>query len=485
MKNRITFRLVKYFSIVIIVFSIIVGLIFLKVFKRQIIETHKTDLINKADEISAELSELKALGEEGVCIEDCVYGLRHDKYDSYLYYISDIASTHVWIINDEREIIARGRQEMTPEQYNKLPPNAEEIISGALNGKKVLKTGVGKDDKVPTVTIGQPIIDDNGKIIGMVLLHNHIYEMKQAEINSLKALILSMGIGIILISVLAVYFSIKFTNPLKKMKDVSLILAEGNYNIKTEIKEKDEIGELAHSLDILADKLNDASKESERLEKMRQEFISNISHELRTPITVMRGSLEALSNGIIKNEDKVNDYYKEMLAESIFLQTLVNDLLELTKLQSVDFKIDSAELNFCDVAEDVIRSVRRMAEGKNILINYASDVKVLRINGDYVRLRQMLIIILDNAIKFSKEGQDIEVKLDNSKISITNSGNPIPEKDIPFIFNRFFKSSEEVNNNGSGLGLSICKEIVDRHKMSISVESNVKYTTFTIRFGKA
>ncbi|MBV1756828.1 MAG: HAMP domain-containing histidine kinase, partial [Dethiosulfatibacter sp.] len=234
-------------------------------------------------------------------------------------------------------------------------------------------------------------------------------------------------------------------------------------------------------------KLNTASKESAQLEQMRKDYISSISHELRTPVTVLRGSLEALCDGVVNEPEKVENYHKEMLSESIHLERMVNDLLELSRLQNPDYVIEKSELNLPEVVEDAVRSIRHIAEDMQIKIVYETPEIAFRVIGDYGRLRQMFLIVLDNAVKFSDESQQVEVTLASEKqlchVSIANYGTGIAEEDMPHIFDRFYKSDDEKNRKGTGLGLAIAKHIADRHGISINVESQqngITKFTFTI-----
>lgn len=212
------------------------------------------------------------------------------------------------------------------------------------------------------------------------------------------------------------------------------------------------------------------------MEKLRQDFIVNISHELRTPVTVIRGSLEALRDGVIPDET-VPEYYNTLFNESVHLQRLVNDLLELSRLQNIDFDIRKEPLNLADVLEEVRRSMENVAKKKNIKIRLNLDIPGYAMDGDYVRLRQMLINLMDNAIKFSPEDSEILLRLwkedDFIKMSVKDFGQGMNEEQINHIFDRFYK--QDLNNpNGVGLGLSIVHEIARRHDFQLTVKAKEK-----------
>ncbi|MCI6582667.1 MAG: HAMP domain-containing histidine kinase [Oscillospiraceae bacterium] len=217
------------------------------------------------------------------------------------------------------------------------------------------------------------------------------------------------------------------------------------------------------------------------------DFISNVAHELRTPVAVLRGSLEALCDGVIYEKEQVEQYHRQMLSESIYLQRLVTDLLELSRLNSSSFEIIREPVNLSDVVCDVCRSISRIAVQKNIAIIRESDNSVYIVNGDYARLRQMLIVILDNAVKFTPEGGTVTVNQhkDSGKyiITVSDTGCGIAEDEIENIFCRFHRLMSDANRNGSGLGLPIAREIALRHDASIDVKSRLgKGTSFIFTF---
>jgi signal transduction histidine kinase len=283
---------------------------------------------------------------------------------------------------------------------------------------------------------------------------------------------------LLIASLLSVALSFSFTKPLGKMNLAAIKLADGDYTVKTDIYQKDEIGTLAENMDILSERLYQASKESENLEKLRCDFVANISHELRTPITVIRGSLEALNDGVVTEEKQIREYYSQMLSESKHLQRLVSDLLDLSRLQNMDFRLEMAEVSLCDILSDVIRSAKTLANDKNINILFENKAERCSVFGDYGRLRQMIMIIMDNAVKFSPQNGNIYMNLQQNEaltLSIRDEGPGIPEEDLPYIFERFYKTKSIENKTGTGLGLAIAKQIACRHNIIIEVLSTPQH----------
>lgn len=262
------------------------------------------------------------------------------------------------------------------------------------------------------------------------------------------------------------------------MKTAALQISAGDYNTRTSVHQNDEIGELAVALDGMAVKLDAAWQKSKQLEKLRRDFVSNISHELRTPVTVIRGSLEALCDGVVTQPQMVEEYHRQMLSESTYLERLVNDLLDLARLQNPDFPMEMQEVDLQEIVEDAMHGIRRLAKNKKIEIHFACIEDHCKGFGDYGRLRQLLLILLDNAVKFSPEGGTVEVTLagkQNAKtLSVRDEGPGISPEDLPHIFERFYVRRSEQNKSGTGLGLAIAKEIADRHGITIYAQSEPK-----------
>ncbi len=256
------------------------------------------------------------------------------------------------------------------------------------------------------------------------------------------------------------------------MKNTALQLSNGDYTAKSGVNQNDEIGELANTIDLLAMRLDRASKESEKLEKLRRDFVANISHELKTPITVIRGSLEALYDKVVADPKKIEEYQIQMLKEAKFLERLVGDLLDLSKLQNTDFIIDKTDVNINDVMMDVIRSGYQLAKKKNIRIDSSLPNEFISIQGDYGRLRQMFLILMDNAIKFSFQDGVVEIKVTKDEVSIRDHGPGIDEGHLPYIFDRFYKTQGEENKSGTGLGLAIAKQIGERHSIKLTAQNH-------------
>ena len=240
---------------------------------------------------------------------------------------------------------------------------------------------------------------------------------------------------------------------------------------------------------LLENRLAEAMANAESERETSRNFVSAVAHELRTPVAVIRGSLEALCDGIICEREQVKEYHRQMLNESIYLQRLVTDLLEFSRLQSKSFSIVREPVNVSDVVSDVCRGIHRIADEKGVILERRENSPVFIVKGDYARLRQMLIVILDNAVKFTDKGGKVTVSecVEDGKLylTVTDTGIGISEDELPLIFVKFHRTITGQNRSGTGLGLAIAKEIAERHGATVSVESTPgKGSSFTFCFSE-
>jgi signal transduction histidine kinase len=476
MKNRITWKLTLYFSVVLLLFSAIIGSVFMVLFKSHTMQLQKTELQKRAETMAGTISGFASSSGSG----NGMMGSGKMGYGAYLRFLNDIAMTDVWIVDENLDLITGGP--MTQYQYSDLPQDADKVVKEVFLNRTTFSEGFSGLLNKPTLTVGTPIVS-NGKVVGALLLHSPVEGINEANSQGFLILVISMTAAFLLTLVLSGILAANFTRPLKKMKDSAMLLAAGNYTAKTEVRQRDEIGELAAAIDILSERLDLADQEREKLNQLRRDFVANISHELRTPVTVIRGSLEALCDEVVTDPEQVRSYHHQMLNESMFLQRLVNDLLDLSRLQNTDFKMEIQEISLCDVLSDAIRSAQHMAQKKNVEIQQKQEAPMCSVIGDYGRLRQMFLIILDNAVKFSPQGSTVTVTMKGNTVSIQDCGIGISPEDLPYIFDRFYKVNSEKNKSGTGLGLAIAKQIADRHNIQISICSQVNQgTEFRFQF---
>ena len=238
----------------------------------------------------------------------------------------------------------------------------------------------------------------------------------------------------------------------------------------------DELGAIVGAVGLFSD-----VTQQERLERTRREYVSNVSHELRTPLTAMRALIEPLKEGMVTREEDRQRYYDIILREVMRLSRLINDQLELSRLQSGTLAIEKSRVSLDDLIYDVCERYRTIAEEHGLALQVQDDLDRLPTvwtNAD--RVEQLLIILLDNAIKYTPEGSvAISGTWDDEKVtlSVKDTGVGIEEDELPYIFDRFYKVDKAHSGQGSGLGLSIASELLKRMGEDIWVTSEAGHGT--------
>lgn len=493
MNYKITRKLVLFIVSLLLLFSVLMSVVFARLFSEHTLEYHQEDLKIRAEAIASNLTEFlnssTSSGSMGMGgMGGMGMGMNGMKgYMPYLRGLEQVAMGNVWIVDRNASVIYESKGLEIESQ--ELPPTANEIIEKALSGSTSFSETFSDFIGIKSLTVGVPILDDDKEVIGAVLLHAPVNNIDSSILSGLNILFISAAIALVLAILLGTLFSLKFIAPIKKINKAAYKLSEGDYSTRTQVIQNDEIGDLAKTVDQLALRLDEASRESSRLEQSRRDFIASVSHELRTPVTVLRGSLEALKDGIIEDEEQKKQYQDQMFQEVLSLQRLVDDLLSLTKLQNPDFKISKELLNLSEVLSDGVDAMKLVSADKEISLSLANPYAFIPFSGDYGRLRQMFMAVLDNAIKFSPKRSSIDIEVidqaTKTVVKIRDYGIGMEEKVKAHIFDKFFQTSTSENLKGTGLGLSIVNEIALRHQVSIDVESRkAEGTVFTFTFLK-
>lgn len=527
-KSKIAAKLAAYFALAVLVFAFVMAFSFGHFFRESFIERQQKTLMRRASLVASIMGdnlERSRQREERVKTDQQKDQRTPEKATNpgellrsrrLIAYVNIITADDVWVAGKDGNIFmrthikegnvkeeiyrnVRGRVErFQGPQGRDIPPVFEstatvssltrvyqEMFRKGFKGESSVQEEFDERINETMVFATAPIYGKDGGVEGVLMLRVPVFGLRQIFMEGLEVFAGCLVLALVIALAVAWFLSVKFTKPLNKMKDTAEQLAAGDYTARSLIEQNDEIGELATTLDGMAGRLEEADRETRETEKLRKEFIANISHELRTPVTVVRGSLEALRDKVVTEPEDVERYYSTMYDETLFLQRLINDLLDLSRLQNVDFPIEKKPLNFCEVVQGAVRSARHLARDKNIALQCETDVPVYKMTGDYGRLNQMLMIFFDNALKFSPENSTVEVKMANRRLTITDHGAGIKREDLIHIFDRFYKTRGEKNKTGSGLGLAIAREIAERHTIALSILSEYgKGTTAVLELPK-
>lgn len=351
---------------------------------------------------------------------------------------------------------------------NNLAEISQESVDEVLQGNVYLSNNKQKDTYV-----GFPIKLD-GKEAAIFLQFSYENEM---IFNYLLFFIIicTLVIGSLLILIAARYLIL----PLKKLKEATDLIADGNFEVSLDVKRQDEIGELAKSFNQMAEELK-------QIEEMRQDFVSNVSHEIQSPLTSISGFAKALKNEELISDEQRPYYLDIIISESERLSRLGDNLLKLASLDSEHHPFNAERFDVIEQVRQVVVTLEPQWSRKKIeviLINQAP----MFIEGDFDLLQQVWLNIITNSIKFTPEFGEITVvavKDEELIITIKDTGMGIPEKELSHIFQRFYKTdkSRTAKEKGNGLGLVIVKKIIELHQGKIVITSELnKGTEVTIQ----
>jgi len=468
-RRSIWMRLTLLFALSLFAFSLIHGLLYNTILRRQTIQRYSKTMHQDAYAISQNLSELLAPSDyDG--LDENRFLVSEDSLAPYLAMMESLTNCNVYIVDARHDLTGYFDGVVQKLENPQLPAYLEQSIAlGFMGRTPFIQAEMNGDIKLTT---SMPVMNVNSQVLGVVLLDASLRELGYSEVPAFETLMYTLFIALIVSVLLSFFFSHWFTRPISRMERVAHELADGNYTVRTAVGLRDEIGSLAQSMDVLAQRLAEARDRDEALHRQQQQFFSTVSHELRTPVTVIRGSVEALRDGIVTAPGEVRAYYDQMLRESRWLQQLIRDLLELSRLQNMEFTLESSTFELCELLGDVAMSTRALCEGRGVKFQCEEPRNTGAFTGDYTRLRQMLLAVADNAVKFTPPGRTVRLWLDDAApvIGIANEGSGISPEEMPHIFDRF-RSTRTANGEGTGLGLAIVRETANRHGVDIRVES--------------
>jgi signal transduction histidine kinase len=264
-------------------------------------------------------------------------------------------------------------------------------------------------------------------------------------------------------------------------------IALGNFSTRSHGGRSDELGDLSQDFNRMAERLEAASLKLEQFEQRRVSFLVDVSHELRTPLTSIRGIIEGFKNQLITDSEEQRKYFAIIEKETFRLIRLINELLDLEKIQNGQFTLKSEAYNALELLEVIAESLEVLIEEKNLQIQIScpSDIEIY---GDYDRLTQIGINLIKNSIQFTEYGTiriTASMNETDTTIEITDTGRGMSKQELEFIWDRFYKSdpSRAKEKSETGLGLSIVKQLVTAHHGSIEVQSELGIgTTFRLKF---
>lgn len=422
-------------------------------YTRQYMGQVKDELIEQGGKISNAISKAYVTGEVG----NLAYEMQ---------VLEDYMGAGVLLMNDEGVIVLT-----SPGMDKTLLGQVlayEELVEGVREGNIVsLQTGSSTVFGTPMMVVGYPI--STGSLAGIFMCRSlpeielSLHEMYR---SGLVSLLLAFMVSILV----SIVTSRRMTEPMMEMNKAAKVIAGGNFEQRVEIYSEDELGQLAESFNHMAESLQNT-------ETTRRNFIANISHDLRSPLTSIQGFLTAMLDGTIPPE-RQEHYLQIVLEETQRLSRLAEGVVEMSRAQSTKIILEETEFDINELIRENGAILEPQMQEKNIVLQVSLAEKVSMVRADRDKISRVIRNLLGNAVKFSYPDGVIEIETTLSGknkilVSVQDHGAGISEEDQKYIFDRFYKADATRNQDktGTGLGLSIVREFLQAHGETIAVKS--------------
>ena len=376
-----------------------------------------------------------------------------------------ISNLKIYILNPDATMLHQGSE--TDEMS--IDDQIRQDILRVMDGETVNRmTSLGFNDEDSLAYVGLPLTYNN-QISGVILAFSPITEIQSLykEVINILGMIVIIVILIGTIAILRV--SIKISEPITVISDYAKKIGKGEDVPDVEFDRNDEIGMLANSF-------NEMKKEIAVSEQMRREIVANVSHELRTPLTSIIGFIKGILDGVIPDEDR-EKYLSIAYDEANRLKELTKDIVDVAKLESGSLELHKEKFILNDLTKEVYTEMEELVKEKNLEFILEEEAENIEIFADKARIRQVLINIINNSLKFTNKGYiKIILNKENNKsaIVIEDTGIGIQKDKISYLFDKFYTANNYGDaTTGAGLGLNIVKNIVDLHGGTINVDSTL------------
>ncbi|QKG85446.1 cell wall metabolism sensor histidine kinase WalK [Kroppenstedtia pulmonis] len=445
--HGIQYQISFYFGILIILIVIVLETLFIFSIRQYYYGNAEDDLIRQAT-VSASFYNLYApsgsLKEKGrYILENGMVDPRHT--------FEIIDWEYRVLLNAEG--LSPGHQVMTSD------------VSMAMTDQIGVWTGTSEQTKERILAVSTPL-KTGDRIVGILRFSTSIEALDRTVLN-ITWIALLVGITVILLFlVISSVLSKRIVKPIEELTRVAKTMAEGNFDTKASKYYNDEVGTLADTLNYLSDEIVKA-------DKMKNDFISSVSHELRTPLTSIKGWGDTLLTGDLDDREETKAGLSVISRETERLTRLVEDLLDFSKLQSGRFSLQLNRLDLNPLVHEIKDQFSFRKSGKSVDIEAHTTSLPLEVLGDRYRLQQVLVNLVDNAIKFSPPGGIIRIKTEQrggrAVVIVSDEGPGIPPAELKQVKEKFYKG--RTNRSGSGLGLAISEEMIQLHHGRLEIHS--------------
>lgn len=496
MRNSLQRKLLYSFMLVIVVLLLGVSFGVSLIIKEEMLANKQEELISKGSELALVIEAFQQ-----------THG-NLQNLSQFLNSREDFTDSHIWVVNPARQLISvsepRKKMMDSPpgmmrpsmgmmghgmgppgnpflEEKNMLPimKELDQVFAGQIWTKIFEHPIYGEK----MLVVGLPIHAADGSVSAAILLNTPVTALN-IFMEHIYYYIGIAGVVAFLLALLVVSWLTRgIVRPLTAMQEIAGAMARGDYSKQVKIESNDEVGNLGVALNSLAKDLAKYIEELNQVEKLRRDFVANVSHEFRTPMTIIRGYNEALMDGTISDPVLVEKYHQLIGRETLRLERLVKDLLDLSRLQSTMVSMEQEKIPLGTVVMNVASLLKQQAEQKQVKIQVDNQENLPDIYGNGDRIVQLILIVVDNALKYTPSDGTITLSTCQEKdkivVRVADTGIGIPAEDVPYIWERLYKvdKSHSPTDGGTGLGLAIGKQILELHHATATVVSELQQGT--------
>ncbi len=473
-------RIISLIVSVVVVITVVLAGICCSTIRNQQINSRLDELKKEAREIAYLAGQTTSISISGHLFSTA------QSWQKYLNWkaaeVNDEFGAYILVVNRSGQVMDNMKTISSQDSALASSLNGKELSEAlvkVLGGEEIsLRTMV---DGSPTFTVGVPFVQ-NDTVLGAVLIQTEVQYI-ESGIDTLMLQVVLFSLAVLVCAVVLTFLYVRsILKPLKQVTAAAKQMADGDFNARVEVTQgTPEVEELSRSFNTMADKISET-------ESSRREFVANVSHELRSPITSISGFVQGMEDGTIPPEE--HSHYLSIVGdETKRLSKLIGQLLALSRLERDDAALTETDFDICEMLRRAI--IRRMndLDSKHLNVVCDFDHDNVFVHGDSDRIEQVVVNLLDNALKFTPDGGQITLSVHDREgkehITVADNGVGILPEDRGKVFDRFFTADRaHTSGKGTGLGLSICQRIMQMHGEQIYLEDTKEGSAFTFTMKK-
>lgn len=473
-------RIISLIVSVVVVITVVLAGICCSTIRNQQINSRLDELKKEAREIAYLAGQTTSISISGHLFSTA------QSWQKYLNWkaaeVNDEFGAYILVVNRSGQVMDNMKTISSQDSALASSLNGKELSEAlvkVLGGEEIsLRTMVNGS---PTFTVGVPFVQ-NDTVLGAVLIQTEVQYI-ESGIDTLMLQVVLFSLAVLVCAVVLTFLYVRsILKPLKQVTAAAKQMADGDFNARVEVTQgTPEVEELSRSFNTMADKISET-------ESSRREFVANVSHELRSPITSISGFVQGMEDGTIPPEE--HSHYLSIVGdETKRLSKLIGQLLALSRLERDDAALTETDFDICEMLRRAI--IRRMndLDSKHLNVVCDFDHDNVFVHGDSDRIEQVVVNLLDNALKFTPDGGQITLSVHDREgkehITVADNGVGILPEDRGKVFDRFFTADRaHTSGKGTGLGLSICQRIMQMHGEQIYLEDTKEGSAFTFTMKK-